>query len=121
MGKLIEKPVIIDAQGSKPKTILEYVGRINTKSEDISIARMNSPEGWAEPGQTPEFDEFTLVLRGTLHVKTKSDAFDVHEGQAFAADRGEWLQYSSPYPGGAEYIAVCAPAFGPHLVHRDEE
>ena len=120
MPKVIEAPSIIKAVGNKPKIIEEYVGRVNTKTEDISIARMKSPEGWVEPGQTPEFEEFTLVVRGILNVKTKESVLVLKEGQAVLLREGEWVQYSSPEPGGAEYISVCLPAFSPVTVHRDD-
>jgi mannose-6-phosphate isomerase-like protein (cupin superfamily) len=119
MPKFIEAPSIIKAAGNKPKIIEEYFGRVNTQTEDISIARMKSPEGWVEPGQTPEFEEFTLVVRGTLNVKTKEGDISLKEGQAVLIKGGEWVQYSSPEPGGAEYISVCLPAFSPISVHRD--
>jgi mannose-6-phosphate isomerase-like protein (cupin superfamily) len=119
MPKFIEAPSIIKAAGNKPKIIEEYFGRVNTQTEDISIARMKSPEGWVEPGQTPEFEEFTLVVRGTLNVKTKEGDISLKEGQAVLIKGGEWVQYSSPEPGGAEYISVCLPAFSPITVHRD--
>jgi len=105
---------------SKTKIIEEYFGRVNSKSEKISIARMKSPEGWVEPGQSPEFDEYTLVVRGTLRVKSVSGEILLNEGQAVLVNAGEWVQYSSPQPGGAEYVAICLPAFSPDLVHRDE-
>jgi mannose-6-phosphate isomerase-like protein (cupin superfamily) len=117
---LIQSPSIIKSAGNKPKIIEEYVGRVNTQSNDISIARMKSPEGWIEPGQTPEFEEFTLVIRGTLKVSTKEGDKILTEGQAILLRGGEWVQYSSPEPGGAEYIAICLPAFSPETVHRDE-
>ena len=119
MPNLIEKPTIIAAAGNLPKRIAEYVGRVNSATEAVSIARMESPQGWIEPGQTPEFDEYTLVLRGMLRVETKSGVVDVQAGQAITAQRGEWVRYSTPEPGGAEYIAVCVPAFAPDLVHRE--
>jgi mannose-6-phosphate isomerase-like protein (cupin superfamily) len=115
----IEKPTIIAAAGNLPKRIAEYVGRVNSATEAVSIARMESPEGWTEPGQTPEFDEYTVVLRGMLRVETRSGAIDVKAGQAIHAHGGEWVRYSSPEPGGADYIAVCIPAFSPELVHRE--
>jgi mannose-6-phosphate isomerase-like protein (cupin superfamily) len=120
MSMLIQSPSIIKSAGNKPKIIEEYVGRVNTQSNDISIARMKSPEGWIEPGQTPEFEEFTLVIRGTLKVSTKEGDKILTEGQAILLRGGEWVQYSSPEPGGAEYIAICLPAFSPETVHRDE-
>lgn len=119
MAKLILTPTRIEAAGNKPKLIEEFVGRVNTKTEGVSIARMKSPQGWVEPGQTPEFDEYTLVLKGTLHVETKTETFEVIAGQAIITFKGEWVRYSSPNPGGAEYIAVCLPAFSLDTVHRD--
>jgi quercetin dioxygenase-like cupin family protein len=119
MPTLIEKPTIIHAAGNKPKRIEEFVGRVNSKTEAVSIARMTSPPGWVEPGQTPEFDEYTVVLRGSLRVTSKQGAIDVRAGQAVITRRGEWVQYSTPDPDGAEYVAVCLPAFSPGTVHRD--
>jgi mannose-6-phosphate isomerase-like protein (cupin superfamily) len=119
MPQKIEKPERITAVGEPPKTILEFVGRVNTGTQAISIARMISPAGWSEPGQTPEFDEYTVVLTGTLVVETKTSQERVSAGQAILAKRGEWVRYSTPEPGGAEYIAVCTPAFSPNTVHRD--
>ena len=116
---IIKKPTEIKAHGNKPKIIQEFIGRMNSNTEEVSIAKMNSPEGWIESGQTPEFDEYTVVLRGMLHVKTKKESFDVKAGESFVASRGEWVQYSTPHSGGAEYVAVCVPAFSPTLVHRD--
>lgn len=121
MPTFIEKPSIITAAGNKPKVIEEYIGRVNSQTTPVSIARMKSPEGWVEPGQQPEFDEYTVVLQGMLRVRTQENTIDVHAGQAIIAHRGEWVQYSSPEPEGAEYIAVCLPAFSPEIVHRDEE
>jgi quercetin dioxygenase-like cupin family protein len=112
---VIGKPSIIKAAGNKPKVIEEYIGRARTSA--LSIARMKSPKGWIEPGQTPEFDEYTVVLRGTLRVATRHDVIEVRAGQAIIVEAGEWVQYSSP--DGAEYIAVCDPAFSPDTVHRD--
>ncbi len=120
MPILIKKPTIVSAAGNKPKVIEEYIGRVNSKTEDLSVARMKSPGGWIEPGQTPEFDEYTLVLRGALRVKTADKTVEVNEGEAILVHRGEWVQYSTPGPDGAEYIAVCSPAFSPETVHRDE-
>ncbi|HEX3037200.1 MAG TPA: cupin [Thermodesulfobacteriota bacterium] len=120
MPKIIESPTVIKAAGNKPKQIEEYVGRVNSKSDEISIARMRSPSGWIEPGQMPEFDEYTLVLRGMLRVETRNGTFDIHAGQAVIVRRGEWVRYSTPGPEGAEYVAVCLPAFSPEIVHRDE-
>ena len=120
MATLIPKPTIIEAAGNKPKIIQEFVGRVNTKTEALSIARMQSPSGWVEPGQTPEFDEYTVVLKGCLHVETKTGVLKVKAGQVVITPRGEWVRYFSPEPEGAEYIAVCLPAFSPATVHRDE-
>ena len=120
MPTIIEKPSIIAAAGNKPKIIEEYIGRINSKTEAISIARMKSPAGWIEPGQTPEFDEYTVVLKGCLHVKTAKGTYKIQAGQALITSAGEWVQYSSPEPEGAEYIAICLPAFSPEIVHRSE-
>jgi len=120
MAKRIEKPTIVQAAGNKPKRIEEFVGRVNTSTTGASVARMTSPPGWVEPGQTPEFDEYTLVLRGTLRVETRSGTLDVPAGQAVIAPRGEWVRYSTPDAAGAEYVAVCVPAFSPDTVHRDE-
>lgn len=121
MPTLIEHPTIIPAAGTKPKIIEEFAGRVNTGTPNVSIAHMVSPSGWTEPGQTPEFDEYTVVLRGMLRVSHTDGSIDVHAGQAVIAHRGEWIQYSSPGSDGAEYIAVCIPAFSPALVHRDDE
>jgi mannose-6-phosphate isomerase-like protein (cupin superfamily) len=109
----------VEAAGNKPKLIDEYVGRVNSATSDASVARMRSPGGWEEPGQTPEFDEFTVVLRGMLRVEHRGGALDVRAGQAVIAHHGEWVRYSTPEPEGAEYIAVCVPAFSPGTVHRD--
>ena len=119
MPTLIEQPKRIEAAGTKPKLIDEYIGRVNSRTSAVSVAHMRSPEGWTEPGQKPEFDEFTIVLRGMLRVQHENGALDVRAGQAVVANRGEWIQYSTPEPGGAEYIAVCLPAFSPDTVHRD--
>jgi quercetin dioxygenase-like cupin family protein len=116
---LIETPTIIAAVGNLPKRIAEYIGRVNTGSDALSVARMESPAGWQEPGQTPEFDEYTVVLRGTVRVETRAGVIDVAAGQAFHSPAGEWVRYSSPATGGAEYVAVCLPAFSPAAVHRD--
>ena len=117
MPTLIEKPTRIEAVGTKPKIIDEFVGHVNSKTPAVSVAHMRSPAGWLEPGQTPEFDEYTLVLKGALRVTHKGGSLDVRAGQAVIAHRGEWVQYSTPE--GAEYIAVCIPAFSPATVHRD--
>ena len=116
---LIKAPRIIAAAGNLPKRIAEYVGRVNTGTEALSVAQMSSPGGWQEPGQTPEFDEYTVVLRGSLRVETRDGVVDVEAGQAIIAHKGEWVRYSTPGEGGAEYIAVCLPAFSPESVHRD--
>jgi quercetin dioxygenase-like cupin family protein len=121
MPTLIEKPSVIAAAGNKPKIIEEFVGRVNSHTEALSVARMRSPSGWVEPGQTPAFDEYTVVLRGELRVTTRGGALDVSAGQAVIAHAGEWVQYSTPGPDGAEYIAVCLPAFSMETVHRDTE
>ena len=121
MPTLVSAPTRVEAAGNKPKLIEEYVGRVNSKTDVVSIAHMHSPEGWQEPGQRPEFDEFTLVLRGKLRVEHETGALDVVAGQAVIAHRNEWVRYSSPDRGGAEYIAVCLPAFSPSTVHRDKE
>ena len=119
MATLIPKPTVIEAAGNKPKLIEEYFGRVNSKTDAVSIARMRSPGGWVEPGQTPEFDEYTVVLRGELKVETKSGTVTVKAGQAIHTPKGEWVRYSSPHADGAEYVAVCLPAFSPDTVHRD--
>jgi len=119
MPTLIPHPTRIESAGNKPKVIEEYVGRINNATVGISVAHMHSPEDWEEPGQTPEFDEYTVVLRGTLRVEHKSGEVHVTAGQAVIAHRGEWVRYSTPFSGGAEYIALCLPAFSPDTVHRD--
>lgn len=118
MLKLIESPTRIEAAGNIPKIIEEYIGKVNSDTNNISIARMQSPAGWTEPGQTPEFDEFTLVLKGKLNVKSKDELVQVSAGQAIISRAGEWVQYSSDE--NTEYIAVCLPAFSPDTVHRDE-
>lgn len=120
MPTLIPAPTVIQAAGTKPKLIEEYVGRVNNAEARLSVARMRSPEGWLEPGQRPEFDEYTLVLQGCLRVEHENGQLDVTAGQAVLARAGEWVRYSSPRPGGAEYVAVCLPAFSPETVHRDE-
>ena len=116
---LIEDASIITSAGNLPKRIAEYVGRANSGTESVSVAQMKSPAGWQEPGQTPEFDEYTLVLKGRLRVETKSGTVDVEAGQAVIAHRGEWVRYSTPDAEGAEYVAICVPAFSPEGVHRD--
>jgi len=119
MPSLISRPSRIEAAGNKPKLIDEYIGRVNTKSEGVSIAHMRSPGGWQEPGQTPEFDEYTVVLNGMLRVEYRGGVMEVRGGQAVIAHKGEWVRYSTPEPEGAEYIAVCLPAFSMEIVHRD--
>ena len=121
MPTLIEKPTVIQAAGNKPKQIQEFAGRVNSGHAGVSVARMVSPEGWVEPGQRPQFEEITVVLRGMLRVEYDGGALDVRAGQAVVAKPDEWIRYSSPEQGGAEYIAVCLPAFSPDTVHRDEE
>ena len=120
MPSLIEKPTVVQAAGSKPKLIEEFIGRVNTGTNGVSIAHMTSPEGWVEPGQRPEFDEHTVVLKGMLRVQTETETIDVRAGQAVTVRAGEWIQYSTPEVEGAEYIAVCIPAFSMESVHRDE-
>jgi mannose-6-phosphate isomerase-like protein (cupin superfamily) len=117
--KLIDKPTRIEAAGNKPKLIDEYIGGVNSGDERLSIAHMRSPGGWVEPGQRPEFDEYTLVLRGQLHVEHEGGALDVAAGQAVLVSKGEWVRYSTPAAEGAEYVAICLPAFSPATVHRD--
>ena len=119
MPALISTPSKVEAAGPKPKTIEEYVGRVNTGEARVSVARMRSPEGWIEPGQRPEFDEYTVVLEGCLRVEHADGTLDVRAGQAVLARGGEWVRYSTPEPGGASYVAVCLPAFSPDTVHRD--
>ena len=121
MPTLIPQPTRIQAAGNKPKLIDEYVGRVNSKTTATSVAHMRSPQGWLEPGQTPEFDEFTIVLKGMLRVEHKNGSLDVNAGQAVIAHAGEWIRYSTPQEGGAEYIAVCLPAFAMETVHRDDK
>lgn len=120
MVKIIEKPTEIKACGNKEKIIQEFIGNVNSKTETISIAKMNSPQGWEEPGQTPLFDEYTVILKGTLKIETKENSYEVKAGQALIINKNEWVKYSTPYSGGAEYIAVCLPAFSPKLVNRDK-
>ena len=120
MPRLISAPSVIHAAGNKPKRIEEYAGRVNSGHADVSVARMKSPQGWLEPGQRPEFEEFTVVLRGMVRVEHEGGALDVRAGQAVVTAPGEWVRYSTPEPEGAEYVAVCLPAFSPATVHRDE-
>ena len=119
MPTLIERPTVIAAAGTKPKQIEEFAGRVNSGHGDVSVARMVSPQGWREPGQRPRFEEITLVLRGMLRVEHDDGQIDVRAGQAVVARPGEWVRYSTPEPDGAEYVAVCLPAFSPDAVHRD--
>jgi mannose-6-phosphate isomerase-like protein (cupin superfamily) len=119
MPTLISQPVRIASAGNKPKLIDEFIGRVTSGTGAVSVAHMRSPGGWIEPGQTPEFDEYTVVLRGTLRVESKDSVTDVRSGQAIVAKRGEWVRYSTPEPDGAEYIAVCQPAFSMDTAHRD--
>ena len=119
MPILITSPAVIEAAGNKPKRIEEYAGRVNSGHGTVSVARMVSPEGWEEPGQRPDFEEITVVLRGLLRVEHEGGAMDVRAGQAVVTRPGEWVRYASPEPGGAEYVAVCLPAFSPGSVHRD--
>jgi ethanolamine utilization protein EutQ (cupin superfamily) len=121
MAVIIKSPCIIRAAGNKEKIIKEYFGRVNSKTSELSLAYMKSPEGWEEPGQCPEFNEYTIVLKGKLNLKTVKETFTISEGEAVMTKKGEWVKYSTPHPGGAEYIAVCIPAFSPSTVHRDEE
>lgn len=120
MIKKIEKPTVIEAAGSGGKLIQEFFGRVNSGEEGISIALMRSPAGWSEPGQMPEFDEYTVVLKGTLHVLSHHGMFDVRPGEAILVPKGQWVRYSTPRPEGAEYVAVCLPAFSTAIAHRDE-
>lgn len=120
MPTVIPAPAIIQAAGNKPKRIEEFIGRVTSHTTAVSIARMTSPLGWVEPGQTPEFDEFTVVLKGILRVESRGSSVDVSAGQAVIVSSGEWVRYSSPEADGAEYIAVCLPAFSSETVHRDQ-
>ena len=119
MPRLIAAPSVIQAAGNKPKRIEEYAGRVNSGHAQVSVARMQSPEGWEEPGQRPEFEEITIVLRGRIRVEYEGGSMDVGGGQAVVSAPGEWVRYSTPFPGGAEYVAVCVPAFSLDTVHRD--
>lgn len=121
MATLIERATVLRAAGSPPKEIEEFVGRVNSRTRTVSIARMRSPAGWKEPGQIGQFDEYTVVLKGTLHLTLRNAELDVREGQAIIVAAGEWVQYSTPSPEGAEYIAVCLPAFSPDAVKRDAQ
>lgn len=121
MPKRIDHPTVIASAGNKPKRIEEYVGRVNTGDSQVSVARMKSPQGWVEPGQRPEFQEITVVLSGMLRVEHEDGELEVHAGQAVLAEPGEWVRYSTPQEGGAEYVAICLPAFSPETVHRDPD
>jgi quercetin dioxygenase-like cupin family protein len=121
MPRLIEQPTVIQAAGNKPKRIEEFTGRLNSAQSDVSVARMVSPQGWIEPGQRPQFQEVTLVLRGLLRVEHEHGVTEVRAGQAIVTAPGEWVRYSTPEDGGAEYVAVCTPAFSPETVHRDPD
>jgi mannose-6-phosphate isomerase-like protein (cupin superfamily) len=120
MAQLIKSPSIIKAAGTREKIIKEFFGLVNSKTSEVSIAHMKSPEGWAEPGQSPKFKEYTVVLKGKLRITTKNEEFEVSEGQGIMTEKDEWVRYSTPFEGGAEYIAVCLPAFSSELVHRDD-
>ncbi|MCF8368930.1 MAG: hypothetical protein K9G76_07790 [Bacteroidales bacterium] len=121
MAHKIEKPTIIQSAGNKPKEIKEFFGRVNTGHKNLSIAKMISPAGWTEPAQQPEFDEYTLVLKGMLKVETRNKTFEIYAGEAIELKKGEWVRYSTPNKGGAEYVAICLPAFSPGTVNRDSE
>jgi mannose-6-phosphate isomerase-like protein (cupin superfamily) len=121
MPHLIAEPAVIQAAGNKPKRIEEFAGRVNSGHTAVSVARMTSPEGWLEPGQRPGFEEITVVLRGMLRVEHEAGVLDVRAGQAVVTSPGEWIRYSTPEPGGAEYVAICLPAFSPDTVNRDSE
>ncbi len=120
MPRLIEQPATIEAAGTKRKLIEEFAGQVNSGHQSVSVAKMTSPQGWVEPGQTPEFEEITLVLKGMLRVEHTAGVIEVRAGQAIVSLPGDWIRYSTPEPGGAEYVAVCLPAFSPDTVHRDE-
>jgi mannose-6-phosphate isomerase-like protein (cupin superfamily) len=120
MAQLIKSPSIIKAAGTMEKIIKEFFGHVNSKTSEVSIAHMKSPEGWSEPGQTPKFNEYTVVLKGKLRINTKDEEFELSEGQGIMTEKDEWVRYSTPFEGGAEYIAVCLPAFSSELVHRDD-
>jgi mannose-6-phosphate isomerase-like protein (cupin superfamily) len=121
MPRLIESPTTIEAAGNKPKRIHEYIGHVNSGHERVSVAHMVSPEGWVEPGQRPEFQEITVILKGQVRLEYEGGSLEAKAGQAVVSEPGEWIRYSTPEPGGAEYIAICLPAFSPEIVHRDEE
>lgn len=121
MAQFIKSPSIIKAAGTKEKIIMEYFGLVNSKTSEVSIAHMKSPEGWMEPGQCPKFNEYTVVLKGKLKIATKHGEYLITEGQGIMTSKDEWVRYSTPFEGGAEYIAVCLPAFSPDIVQRDKE
>jgi mannose-6-phosphate isomerase-like protein (cupin superfamily) len=121
MAQFIKSPSIIKAAGNKEKIIREFFGQVNSKTQEVSIAHMTSPEGWVEPGQSPEFNEYTIVLKGKLKITTRNEEFIITEGQGIMTGKNEWVQYSTPFEGGADYIAVCLPAFSPDIVKRDTE
>jgi len=121
MPRLIQAPAVVAAAGTKPKKIEEFAGRVNSGHRAVSVAKMTSPSGWLEPGQRPEFEEITIVLKGMVRVEYDGGSLDVHAGQAVVTAPGEWVRYSTPGPDGAEYVAVCLPAFSPATVHRDED
>jgi len=121
MAQHIKSPSIIKAAGNKEKIIREYFGNVNSKTSEVSIAHMTSPEGWLEPGQCPKFNEYTFVMKGKLKVITKTEEFIVSEGEGIMTGKDEWVQYSTPFEGGADYIAICLPAFSPELVQRDNK
>ena len=120
MPKHIKEPTVIQAAGNKVKHLEEIVGRVNSNTSEVSIARMRSPEGWEEPGQTPEFSEYTIVLKGMLKVQTKDEVYEIRENEALIVEKNKWVKYSTPERGGADYLAICIPAFSPGTVHRDE-
>ncbi len=120
-ARVIDAPTVIPSAGNKPKIIEEFVGRVNSGTSDVSIARMTSPGGWVEPGQTPEFDEYTIVMKGMLRVETREGISDIRAGRAVHTPKGVWVRYSTPEPDGAEYVSVCSPAFSPETVRRDGE
>jgi hypothetical protein len=119
MPQIIKSPSIIKAAGTKEKIIEEFFGRVNSSTSEVSIAHMKSPQGWEEPGQCPDFNEYTIVLKGTLEVRTQHEMYLIEKGSGILVNAGEWVQYSTPFGGGAEYIAVCLPAFSTESVHRD--
>ena len=120
MAQFITSPSIIKAAGNKEKIIREFFGHVNSETSEVSIAHMTSPEGWVEPGQQPKFNEYTLVLKGKLRIKTRNEEFEITAGQGIMTEKDEWVQYSTPFEGGAEYVAVCLPAFSPDMVRRDD-